>query len=321
MTTSSTLDQTSVTPWHRHLLLAAAGMTYLLITLGGIVCVTESGRGCPDWPGCYGQVVPPLQSAAIIEYLHRFIAALTGCLILIAAFVSWQRTRARNWISRPSLLALGFLLAVVVFGALAVLQGIPPAVAVLDIGSALTVLALMLTAAVVAFSHRDHLDLPDRLAFHNPFARLALLAMGGVFLVLVSGVLVAGSGSPTRCLGWPLYNEAMVPGDWIKPARSLVAGLTSLLIVAVVVQAWRTQHQSPAVLRAASILGLIFLVETVVGVLLSATGEMVALRVIYVAAAAAVWAMLVVVVVLAGLTARFPAGEHLRPVRNVRREA
>ena len=72
---------------YRHLLLAATAMTFLLVTLGGIVCVTESSKGCPDWPGCYGRVLPPPRTDAILEVGHRLVAALTAPLILAAAIV------------------------------------------------------------------------------------------------------------------------------------------------------------------------------------------------------------------------------------------
>ena len=80
----------AITRQHRYLLLTAAVMTYLLITTGGIVCVTESGLGCPDWPGCYGRILPPKRMDAIIEYTHRLVAALTSPVIIAAAIVGWR---------------------------------------------------------------------------------------------------------------------------------------------------------------------------------------------------------------------------------------
>jgi cytochrome c oxidase assembly protein subunit 15 len=93
VTTDATSDRPVITKGHRSLLLAATVMTYLLITLGGVVCVTESAQGCPDWPGCYGRVIPPLQMDAIIEYVHRLVAALTSPFIIAAAVVGWRKAR------------------------------------------------------------------------------------------------------------------------------------------------------------------------------------------------------------------------------------
>src|SRR5512140_785161 len=94
MSADSTNAQMSITRWHSVLLLSATVMTALLITMGGVVCVTASGQGCPDWPGCFGAIVPPMKSGAIIEYMHRFVAALTSPLIIAAAIVGWRTARA-----------------------------------------------------------------------------------------------------------------------------------------------------------------------------------------------------------------------------------
>ncbi|MCH8831890.1 MAG: COX15/CtaA family protein, partial [Chloroflexi bacterium] len=52
---------------------------FALVVLGGVVRVTESGLGCPDWPLCQGRLIPPLETSAIIEYSHRLVAsALLG---------------------------------------------------------------------------------------------------------------------------------------------------------------------------------------------------------------------------------------------------
>ena len=204
MTTNSTVGKLFIPKWYCYLLLTAAVMTYLLITLGGIVCVTESGLGCPDWPGCYGQIVPPPRLDAIIEYMHRFTAALTSPFIIAAAIIGWWKFRSVWWVSRPPLMAVALLLAVIAFGATAVLRGLRPEIAAIDLGSALMVLALMLIATVAAFARYQQPTLPDQLLFRSAFARLTLWALVAVFVVLVSGVLVADSGSLARCLGWPL---------------------------------------------------------------------------------------------------------------------
>jgi heme a synthase len=308
MSTDSATGNTSITGFHRNLLLAASVITYLLVTMGGVVCATRSTLGCPDWPACFGQFVPPMQSQAIIEYTHRFIAALTTPLIIASAIVGWRGPRSIKWVSRPPLIAVALTFAVIVFGAFAVLTGLPPAVAALDLGSALTVLALMVTATVIAFARRDNPALADSLSFRDPFARLTLWTTGAVFFVLVSAVLVAESGSLVRCLGWPLYNEPLLMNDlrgWLLLARRLVAGAATLMIIAIVFQAWRTQRGYAGIVRAASLVGISFLVEATIGILMLTNGFVPFLSVIYVAAATALWGMLIVLTVQAGLTCSY----------------
>jgi heme A synthase len=299
-------------------------MTYLLITMGGVVCVTESSEGCPDWPGCYGRLVPPPQTEAIIEYTHRVTALLTSPLIVAAAIVGWRDRCASRWVRWPPIVAIAFLLAVVVFGALAVLRGLSPGLAAVDLGSALVVLALLVTALVVAWSRHASPSLPGRLSFSTPFAQLALATLAAGFLVLVSGVLVAQGASFVRCLGWPLYGGSWAAVDsapWVQMARRVGAVVTSLLILTLVVQAWRTQRRRPAVLGVATGLGLLLAAETAIGAILAARGLTVFLSVVYVALAAALWAFLVALAALAGLASSSSAQAQRQAQDPARRAA
>lgn len=303
------VGRTPVTGWYCTLLLVTAVMTYLLITAGGIVCITGGSKGCPDWPGCYGQLVPPMRVDSIIEYSHRVIAGLTSLLIVAAAIVGLWQYRSIRWVSRPPALAIAFLIAVTVFGALVVLRGLPPGLAAVDLGSALLVLALLVTPTVVAFARHANPFLPDRLVYRSTFARLTLATLVAVFIVLVSGVLVAKSGSLVRCLGWPLYGGQLIPVDmhgWFRAARLLFATGTGILLIAVVVQAWRQQPANKPIRRTAVAVGVLFLGEILAGALISALGYGILLLVIQVALAAALWATLTVLAVLAGLPSTAP---------------
>jgi len=298
-------DNSTITKTHRNLLLVAAIITYLLVTMGGIVCATRSTLGCPDWPACFGQFVPPPQINAVIEYTHRFIAMLTTPLIIAAAALGWRQTRSVKWISRPPLVAVVLTFAVIVFGAFAVLTGLPPAVAALDLGSALIVLALMIGTAIIALARTNHPDLEDSLSFDDSFSKLILWTAGAVFFVLVSAVLVAQSGSLVRCLGWPLYfDEPLILSDlrgWILLARRVAAAISTIMVAIIVIQAWRTQGKKPLIPRVASLLGILFIIELIIGGLLLANGYVTALLVVYVAVTAALWSTLVVLLTLVGL--------------------
>ncbi len=303
MASGSTTGKNSISKCHCYLLLAATIMTYLIITMGGIVCATESGRGCPDWPGCYGRIVPLMRIDSVIEYLHRLVAALSSPFILAAAIVGWRQSPNVRWVSRPPAIAVVCLFVVAGLGARAVLRGLSPLWAAVDLGLALLVLALMVSASVVAFIRHTHPVLPDRLFFNGSFAKLTLWTSGAIFVVLVSGVVV-DADSIARCLGWPLsltHWVAVDPRGWLQLSRRLFGGAAGILLIAVVWRAWRTQRVQAAIVRGATMLGIFFLAEISVGVFMLVRGSNLWMLGLYVALAAALWASSVVLIVLAGL--------------------
>ena len=80
----------------RRLAFLTAFFAYLQIALGGVVRVTDSGLGCPDWPLCHGRPYPAADIHSIIEYSHRTVGTITGLLLIatvITAWVVFRRTR------------------------------------------------------------------------------------------------------------------------------------------------------------------------------------------------------------------------------------
>lgn len=300
---SSESALSTISRGHRNLLLVATVFTALLVTMGAVVCATESGAACPDWPGCFGRAIPPPQIHSIIEYTHRFIAALTTPLIIAAAVVGWRRARHDVLVTRLPLIAVFFTLAVVVFGAFAVLTGLAPGVAALDLGSALIVLTLMTAAATAAYARHADPGLPDQLSTTTRFAGLAAATVIAVYAVYVGGVLVAGPGSLTRCLSWPIWR--VLPTDlagWPQVVRLVISSVAAVLVIALIATALLEPGIGGAP-RAAAVAALAFALEMLVGVVMMLSGATPFLAVVYVAAAVLLWCMLVTIAVLAGLAA------------------
>lgn len=305
-------DKPEVSNAHRKLLLGAACMTYLLITMGGIVCITGAARACPDWPGCYGRVVPPLRIDSVIEYAHRLLALCTGSLIVIAAALGWIRYRPLRWLSVPPLIAIVLVLIVAMFGAMAVLYGLSPALAAVDLGLALLVLALMVTASVVA--HFGGTALRFSGFFADSFARWASGCFVAVFAVLASGPLGGENGPMKKCLAWPLYTERSAAVGSLDVARYMVADIAALCVAMLVIQAWRTRRSAPVLLQTTNVVAALLVALFVLGAFIPASLPWGAL--LYIATTAAFWAALAALAVLAGLAsggikARTPIGSAL----------
>jgi len=292
-----------VPKWHRTLFAWAAFMVFILVMSGGIVCITDSSHGCPDWPTCHERWFPPNQVNSIIEYSHRLLTPLTLPFLIAAAVIARRRYRSEPWIFVPTMGAIVCLAVVVFFGALVILTGLPRGWAAVDLGTALMALALMVIAASGVSARFRSPNQPLRPSVTTGTSKLALATTATVYAVLVSGVLVSRPGALMRCLNWPGAVGLGRPEDlfgWLYLVRFAVGVLASALIVALVVQVWRTLRNHPHLVRDTTIAGALLAIATTIGALMPTPDNGIFMPALSMAAAAALWAVLVAVAMRAG---------------------
>src|SRR6202162_3493809 len=286
----------------RALSVATAVVTYALVVLGGVVRVSGSGLGCPDWPLCHGRLLPPLNLHAIIEYSHRTTASLTSTLVVLTAAVAWLAWRKRRDLVIPATVALAVL---VVRGAITVRLELPPMIVLAHLATAMALLGAVCVTAVAALVAWPA-GAVDRVAM-----RRVLLAQGGTYVLIISGSLVVGSGASGACNAWPLCGGGLSFAFDGSPAIQLlhrgIAGLIGLLIVLSLVSLLARHRSHPAVRATVAVTLAALAFQVAVGAAVVTLRLPAALRGLHLALASAVWAGMVILAVIVRRLSPHPA--------------
>ena len=103
-----------------------AFLSLILVALGGYVRATGAGLSCPDWPLCFGRVVPDFAQGVTQEYLHRVLAGLVGLLMVGLVTVAYRARREQPRFLRISIFLLLLVIVQAVFGGLTVTMKLNP---------------------------------------------------------------------------------------------------------------------------------------------------------------------------------------------------
>lgn len=260
-------------------------LTFDLVLFGAFTRLTDSGLGCPDWPGCYGSASPlgaraeigAAQSAmpdgpvthgkAWVEMVHRYLATAVGVLIMVMAAMSWWLRRERAQAPSPwwATLTLVWVIAQGAFGALTVTMKLYPAIVTLHLLGGLGLLVLLVMQDQ-AFAPRPLRTSRGLVAAAWVVAGLTLLqvALGG--WVSTNYAVLACQDFPT-CQGrwWPEMDFAhgftvrrelgQTAGGEFLPFAALTAIhvmhrlAAAVLLVALAWLAWRLRASGDASLR------------------------------------------------------------------------
>ncbi|MEJ5989816.1 COX15/CtaA family protein [Ramlibacter sp. PS3R-8] len=200
-------------------------LTFDLVLFGAFTRLTDSGLGCPDWPGCYGNASPvgalqeiraeearmptgPVtQGKAWVEMLHRYLATGVGVLITTLAVATWlQRKRGLPVHPAWPALTLAWVCVQGAFGALTVTMKLFPAIVTLHLLGGMVLLALLAMQAV-AYRQAQRGSGPMRVPAG---ARRWLLAAYALLWVQVAlGGWVSTNYAVLACSSFP-----MCQGQW-----------------------------------------------------------------------------------------------------------
>ena len=301
---------TAPSPRYRQLALATLLLTFLLIVIGGIVRVSDSGLGCGPggsgfhgWPFCNGDVAPGVDLNSIIEYTHRVTASVVGLLMLALAVLAWRNYREHRALVKVAI--AGFLLVAAqgALGGAVVEENLEE-----ELVAAHLCLAMLLLAVLVWIWRATK---PDTIGSAPPdggprYRPLALAASVVVLSTIVAGGYMAGTQKYGRAdyqLGdgahhacgkeFPTCNGDFMPfGDSrlvdIHLTHRLFMYIAVALVLALVVMTLR-RRPDPGLVRGAWIALGILGIQVLVGALNVWLDEYEALIVLHLALGTLLW--------------------------------
>ena len=272
-------------------------VTFALITLGGVVRVTGSGLGCPDWPLCHGQIIPPFEYHTLIEYSHRMVASLVSLLVVATTVAAWMRYRRHRRIVAPLTLALVALAVEVVLGGITVLTELPPTIVTVHLLIAQTILGLLVfTLFASGGAHWASGASADR------FFRWALGAAVFTLGVTLSGSYIVGVGASAVCPNWPLCDGNVLPSTgltWVHMAHRLMAAVGVVIVARAAWMGWDRRRLSRSMGAASVTVAALTVAQVLAGAANPWFQFVPAVQAVHLGLATAMWGSLVLLTALA----------------------
>src|SRR3977135_59172 len=193
-------------PRYRALVYITLALSFLVVVWGGVVRVSGSGLGCPDWPLCHGQFLPGLDTATRIEWFHRFIAIAGGLSLAALGLITIANHRSQRRVLALVVAAGVLYVFQAVLGGIVVLLELPHTWVTAHLANAevllavLTVLAVEIRWPALATSRRG-----------APWTAVLLAAAVGTFVLMLSGAYVRGADATGACTTWPLCDDGGFP--------------------------------------------------------------------------------------------------------------
>ncbi len=229
--------------------------TLILMAIGSATRVMNAGLACPDWPLCYGELVPTKQMnlQVFLEWFHRLDAALIGVSAIALSGISWWYRRfLPGWLPWAATFALFLIVFQGILGGLTVTQLLRFDIVTAHFGTALLFFTTLLIIGTVLTPYQGTGNV-------GKLHWIGLVASVLVYIQSLLGAVVGSRWALHQCFG-----GYQLCGVMYTHIFGLVPPTVATL--ALVFVAWRTPALHPALRRLVNMAGALLLLQLLIGV-------------------------------------------------------
>ncbi len=229
--------------------------TLALMAVGSATRVMNAGLACPDWPLCYGQLIPRQQMnlRVFLEWFHRLDAALIGLMALwLAAQAWWCRRDLPRWLPWATSGALLLIVMQGALGGLTVTEMLRFDIVTAHLGTAMAFLITLLIIGLCLTPYQG-------LGTSEGLFAWGLTAAGLVYGQCLLGALVGSQWAAHQCFG---------AADLCQVMNSHLIGVVppTLVTLGLVLKSWRTPALHPWLRRLANLAGVLLAFQILLGI-------------------------------------------------------
>jgi cytochrome c oxidase assembly protein subunit 15 len=239
----------------RRFVFTLAIATFFLMALGSATRVMNAGLSCPDWPLCYGEIVPADQMnlQVFLEWFHRVVASTIG--LLTAAFLGmtlWYRHLLPKWLPWAATWAFCLVLLQGILGGLTVTEMLRFDIVTAHLGTGLLFFCTLLAITVNLLPYKAY----------NTVGRLPWFGSAAVVFVYLQSILGALVSSR-----WAVH-QCLAGSELCVVVNTHIAGVVpaTLSTLAIIVLTWRTAALQPVLRRLAYTAGVFLAMQVAIGV-------------------------------------------------------
>ena len=243
-------------------------LAFAQVTLGGVVRTTGSGLGCPDWPLCHGQIIPPFQTDTLIEYSHRLTASSLGAVMLVTAGMVWLYYRRNSWMLGSAAAGLALVAAAAVLGGATVLTELEWWLRLIHLALAEALVTALVVLLVAGWRETGGSSAAARSGDSRGINVLVVATFAGVFLLILSGSYMVGYGAGSACATWPLCRGELMPQGTpyaIHMGHRMLSAMVGVMVLALAAAAYARGREIPGLRWAALFTAALFAVQIVAG--------------------------------------------------------